>query len=299
MTLVILAAGMGSRYGGLKQLDPITDHDEFIIDFSVFDSVREGFDKVVFIVKKENLGAFHDTIGKRLESKIKVDYAFQSFDAVPFEGSIPDGREKPLGTSHALLCAEDKVTDNFAVINADDFYGRDAFAKLAGFLGQTSGTDYCMVGYKLSNTLSENGTVARGICESDADGYLDHIAEYLDIQQEGDHAAFTHNGEKMTAPLDSLVSMNCWGFTPEIFPALKVEFQKFMDGINDTPNPLKAEFLLPNTAQDLINQGQCRIKVLGTDAKWYGVTYKEDKPATKAGLQSMIDAGEYPDGLWD
>ncbi|MCF0104915.1 MAG: nucleotidyltransferase [Eggerthellaceae bacterium] len=299
MTLVILAAGMGSRYGALKQLDPITDHYEFIIDFSIFDSIREGFDKVVFIIKEENFDAFQDTIGKRVEKKIKVEYAFQSFDAVPFEVSIPEFRKKPLGTSHALLCAEDKLNDNFAVINADDFYGRDAFAKLSDFLGQTNGTNYCMVGYKLSNTLSENGTVARGICKSDAEGYLDHIAEYLNIEQEGDHAAFIYNGEKMTAPLCSLVSMNCWGFTPEIFPALKGEFQKFMNGINDTPNPLKAEFLLPNTVQDLINQGQCTIKVLNTNAKWYGVTYKDDKPATKDGLQWMIDSGEYPDGLWN
>ncbi len=299
MTLVILAAGMGSRYGGLKQIDPITDNDEFIIDFSIFDAVRAGFDKVVFIIKEENFAAFRDTVGARVEPYVKVEYAFQEIDKLPCGFSVPEGRVKPWGTSHALLCAREFVDDNFAVINADDFYGRDAFAKLAEHLKsiKTTDTNYCMIGYILRNTLTENGTVSRGKCITDENGMLDSITELTKIKTDGSDALYLNDNEEWEALSgDTIVSMNCWGLTPEIFPKLQDGFAKFLSG--ESGKALKSEYYLPGAIDDMMHAGECDVKVISTTAAWYGVTYSEDKPAVKASLRALMESGEYPKKLW-
>ena len=299
MTLVILAAGMGSRYGGLKQMDPMTDGGEFIIDFSIFDAVRAGFDKVVFIIKEENYEAFRDTVGARVEPYVKVEYAFQSLEKIPSEFSVPDGRVKPWGTSHALLCAEDKVTDNFAVINADDFYGRDAFLKLADHLKSIdkSSTDYCMIGYVLRNTLTENGTVSRGRCETDERGMLNSITELLKIKTDGADALYLNDsGEWEALSGDTVVSMNCWGLTPAVFGDLKAGFANFL--ASPKGKELKSEYYLPGAVDELMKAGKCQVRVYPTTAAWYGVTYSEDKEGVKAARRSLRDGGEYRRQLW-
>lgn len=301
MTLLVLAAGMGSRYGGLKQIDPITESGEFIIDFSVFDAIRAGFDRVVFIIKKENLEDFRDTIGKRIEGKIKVDYAFQALDELVPAEKIPADRVKPWGTTHAVLCAGDVVgDDSFAVINADDFYGADAYARAAEFIRgaeKGEGGHYCMVGYRLGNTLTDNGSVARGVCKTDENGMLDSIVERTKIFKEENGASFEdENGEKVMLPNDTVVSMNMWGFTSSVFAGLKEQFDLF---INDADRePLKSECFLPNVVGALKNEGKCDVKVIETTARWYGVTYHDDKPGVVASINALIDAGEYPRGLW-
>ena len=299
MTLVILAAGMGSRYGGLKQIDPITDHGEFIIDFSIFDAVKAGFDKVVFIIKKENYEAFRDTVGARVEPYIKVEYAFQDLEDLPDGFHVPEGREKPWGTSHALLCAESFVKDNFAVINADDFYGRDAFAKLAEHLkaiDETS-TNYCMIGYILRNTLTENGTVSRGRCETDDKGMLASITELTKIKTAGNDAQYLgENGEWIDLPGDTVVSMNCWGLTPAIFKELRNGFVKFLS--SEKGSEMKSEYYLPGAVDEMMKAGECDVKVYSTTASWYGVTYSEDKEGVKNSLRALMDNGEYPHKLW-
>ena len=298
MTLVILAAGMGSRYGGLKQLDPITDHGEFIIDFSIFDAIRAGFDRVVFIIKKENAELFHETVGSRVEKHIKVAYCYQGLDAIPAGCSIPEGREKPLGTGHAVLCAADVVKDNFAVINADDFYGREAFEMLASHLRNAKEGDCCMVGYRLKNTLSETGSVSRGECCVDEKGNLTSVTERTKITPAGDHAVYTDDGQDIPLSLDTVVSMNCWGLTPDIFVKMGARFKAFMEALPTSVNPLKQEFYLPFAVEDIMKSGEASVKVYNTDAIWYGVTYKEDKPAVVAGIREMIANGIYPAGLW-
>lgn len=299
MTLVILAAGMGSRYGGLKQIDPITDNGEFIIDFSIFDAVKAGFDKVVFIIKKENYDAFHQTVGTRVEPYVKVEYAFQELDRLPSGFSVPDGREKPWGTSHALLCARKLINDNFAVINADDFYGRDAFMRLAEHLHSIDETDnrYCMVGYILRNTLTENGTVSRGKCVTTENGMLDSITEITKIKTNGEDALYL-DGDGEWRPLagDTVVSMNCWGLTPTVFDGLEHGFERFLSG--DGGKVLNSEYYLPGTIDELMHSGECTVNVYSTSAVWHGVTYSEDKAGVKNSLKALIDSGEYPDGLW-
>ncbi|MBE6553965.1 MAG: nucleotidyltransferase [Ruminococcaceae bacterium] len=303
MTLVILAAGMGSRYGGLKQLDPMTDSGEFIIDFSIYDAIEAGFDHVVFIIKEENLQIFRETVGNRVEKKVKVTYAFQKSDALPAGFSVPEGRVKPWGTGHAIYCVRDIVTDNFAVINADDFYGRDTFMQLAKHL-RDAGTvnqkaQHCMVGFRLGNTLTENGTVSRGHCQVDSNGMLLGVTERTKIKKLETCAAYlADDGEHwVDLPFDTIVSMNCWGFTPDIFRHLEQEFTNFLQNLGD--NPLKAEFYLP-AAVDLQRQaGYCDVHVYPTQSVWQGVTYPEDKAFVKAALRAMIEAGEYPSHLWD
>lgn len=299
MTLVILAAGMGSRYGGLKQIDPITDGGEFIIDFSIFDAVKAGFDKVVFIIKEENYDAFRETVGARVEPYIKVEYAFQALDKLPDGFSIPEGRVKPWGTSHALLCAEEYVDDNFAVINADDFYGRDAFVKLAEHLKaiDKASTDYCMIGYVLRNTLTENGTVSRGRCVTDERGMLSSITELTKIKTCGSDAEYLNDsGEWEALSGDTVVSMNCWGLTPAIFGELKAGFVNFLS--SEKGKELKSEYYLPGAVDDMMKDGKCSVKVYATTAAWYGVTYSEDKAGVKAALRTLMDNGEYPKKLW-
>jgi len=303
MTLVILAAGMGSRYGGLKQLDPMTDAGNFIIDFSIFDAVKAGFDRVVFIIKEENLELFRETVGNRVEKKIKVEYAFQKMDMIPAGSAVPEGRTKPLGTAHAIYCVRDLVKDNFAVINADDFYGRDTFMQLANHLrnaGSENGVaHHCMIGFRLGNTLTENGTVSRGQCIVSADGMLESVTERTKItKRENDAAYLDDDGETwVDMPFETIVSMNCWGFTPDIFNSLEGDLSDFLANLGD--NPMKAEFYLPTAVDIQRKKGICDVKVYPTQSVWQGVTYSEDKPRVKAAIRKMIEDGEYPEKLWD
>lgn len=300
MTLFILAAGMGSRYGGLKQIDRFTEHGEFIIDFSIYDAIKAGFDRVVFVIKKENYEVFKETVGHRIENKVKVEYVFQGLDSLVPADKIPSERVKPWGTTHALLCGKEVLDDGFAVINADDFYGRDAFFKAAEFIksADENDTHYCMVGYHLGNTLTDNGSVARGECYADENGMLTKITERTKLFKEDGGAYYEENGETVHIPNDTVVSMNFWGFTPKVFEGLDFDFEAFL---NDTERePLKSECLLPNTIGKMINDGKCDVKVLTTTAKWFGVTYADDKPDVIAKLRALIDAGEYPStGLWN
>lgn len=307
MTLLILAAGMGSRYGGLKQIDPISECGEFIVDFSVYDAILAGFDKVVFIIKEENYQIFRDTIGKRIENKIMVEYVFQSLDSNIMDLKIPKDRVKPWGTAHAVMCARDAVKDSFVVINSDDFYGRDSYKQAADFLNKNIGKNslkpvYCMPGYILGNTLTDNGHVARGICEVNKDGFLTDITERTKIIKTDDlyGAAYEEiNGKTETwVPVsrDSLVSMNFWGFTPDVFDKLEKYFAEFVNEISS--DPLKCEFYLPMAVKRMIGDRLCDVSVIKTTSKWYGVTYHEDKPLVTAQIKRMIDDGLYPNGLW-
>ena len=302
MTLVILAAGMGSRYGGLKQLDPMTDAGNFIIDFSVFDAIRSGFDHVVFIIKKENLELFKESIGNRIEKKIKVSYVFQDVADLPSGIELPEGRVKPWGTGHAIYCARNSVKESFGVINADDFYGRDTFVQLAKHLKNENllgnPAHHCMVGFRLGNTLTENGSVSRGICEVDENGMLREVVERTKIEKRENGAAYLEDdGSTWTdVSVDAIASMNCWGFTPDIFAALEDQFRAFY--AKNTANPLKCEFYLPFAVQDQKEAGLCDIRVYPTQSLWQGVTYSEDKPRVKQAIKDLIDAGEYPADLW-
>lgn len=298
-TLVVMAAGMGSRYGGLKQIDPVGPNKEIIIDYSVFDAVRAGFSKVVFIIKKENESIFREMIGNKLEKIVDVDYAFQSVDDIP-GGNIYE-REKPWGTGHAVMCAEKYVNTPFAVINSDDFYGRTAFTGLHNFLSNVSEDsmkyNFCMMGFILENTLTDNGTVARGICEVDENGFLKEINERTKIKKIDDATKYeTESGEWITIPQGSTVSMNTWGFTPKIFDELKAGFPKFL--VESKDNILKAEYFLPSVVDSLIKEGKADVNVLKCNEKWYGVTYKEDKQSVMNAINDMIEFGKYPRNLW-
>ena len=298
MTLVVLAAGMASRYGGLKQIDPITETGEFIIDFSIYDAYKAGFDRVVFVIKKENLEIFKETVGVRAERYLKVEYAFQEMTDIPekYLSLVPE-RLKPFGTSQAVLAVRGIVNDNFAVINADDFYGRDAFVKLAAHLSAAKDSDkldICMIGYVLKNTLTENGSVSRGVCEMSDKGTLIDITERTKIFSVNGGAEYEEDGVRTPLPVNSLVSMNCWGFTPAVFEHIAAGFEKFL---SKNPEP-KAEYYLPTAVKEMIADGKAEVKVYGTDAKWFGVTYKDDKPGVMAGIKGEIDAGVYPTPLW-
>ncbi len=303
MTLVILAAGLGSRYGGLKQLDPMTDYGEFIIDFSIYDAIRAGFDHVVFIIKEENLEQFRETIGNRVEKKVKVTYAFQKSEDLPAGFSVPEGRTKPWGTGHAIYCVRDVVKDNFAVINADDFYGRDTFFRLAEHLRVANATGgvahHCMVGFRLGNTLTENGTVSRGHCTVDENDMLCSVTERTKIMKKDTAAAYLDDdGETwIDLPFDTIVSMNCWGFTPDIFADLESDFSIFLSNLGS--NPMKAEYYLPSAVDAQRKAGICDVKVYPTQSVWQGVTYAEDKARVKSAIRALIDAGEYPEQLWN
>jgi len=275
-TLVVMAAGMGSRFGGLKQIAPIGPKGEIIIDFSAYDATRAGFSKIVFIIKKAIEKDFREAVGKRIEKMTDVDYVFQELDKLPSGFKVPDGREKPWGTGHAILCAKDVVKTPFTVINADDYYGKDAYKIINDYL--TTNKKICMVGYKLGNTLTENGTVTRGVCETSNDGYLTSITETFSIDK--------NSG----IPLDTTVSMNMWGFDTNIFGELEVGFEKFLSNLD---NPLKGEFLLPCIVDDMIKNKDEKVKVLTTDDRWYGVTYKEDVEPVKASIKKLIDEGLY------
>ncbi len=294
MTLVILAAGMGSRYGGLKQIDPIGPNGEFILDYSIYDALKAGFDHVVFIIKEENLDIFRETIGKRIEDHVRVDYVFQDINDLPAGISVPDGRVKPWGTGHAVLCAERAVNDDFAVINADDFYGRDSFCKLADFMKNASKTDakhqFCMSGFVLENTLTENGHVSRGVCETDENGYLTKVTERTKIQRNADRSQYFENDEWIDLPEGATVSMNCWAFTTALFPELRRLFLRFFDVNKDW---IKGEFFLPFAVDEMLQEGLADVKVLPTEDQWFGVTYKEDKPKVVESIRRMEEEGRY------
>lgn len=293
MTLLILAAGMGSRYGGLKQIDPITDNGEFIIDFSVYDAVVSGFDKIVFVIKEENLELFRDTIGKRFEDRVKVEYAFQKIDDLPEGYSVPEGRVKPWGTAHAVLAARDLIKEPFAVINSDDFYGRNAYECLSSHFKSAQKVDYCMVGYILGNTLTENGTVSRGICEV-VDGYLVDVVERTKISKVGDYAQYSEGDEFVNIPLDSVASMNCWGFTPDVFDRIAKGFEAFLA---ENGNDLKKEYYLPFAVKEIMDNKECSVKVYSSKDSWYGVTYKEDRDFVVNSLGDLKKNGKYPSKL--
>ncbi len=298
MTLVVLAAGMGSRYKGLKQIDPISRAGEFIIDFSVYDAIRSGFNKVVFIIKRDLYDTFRQTIGKRLERFVEVRYVFQEnqfLDGAP----VPPDRVKPFGTAHALLACLGEVNEPFVVINADDFYGADAFRCVAEYL-QNHPYDgkchFCMAGYVLDNTLSKSGYVSRGECFVDASGYLTGITERTKICEDGDTVKYLDGEAWKPIPRETTVSMNFFGFTPEILTYIRDGFLRF---IHDPATDLaKAEYYLPHAVTQMLRDGLCDIRVLQTSAKWFGVTYPEDKPAVAEEIDKMISSGIYPDGLW-
>lgn len=303
MTLVILAAGMGSRYGGLKQLDPMTDSGEFILDFSIYDAIRAGFERVVFIIKRENLDLFRETVGKRIEEKIQVEYAFQELCDIPKGYTVPDGRTKPLGTGHAVWCVRNLVKDNFAVINADDYYGRDTFAQLANHLknaaSQNGVAHHCMVGFHLGNTLTENGTVSRGECIVDENGMLISVTERTKIVKKEGCAAYLSEDDKtwVDLPNNTIVSMNCWGFTPDIFKGLEDGLCTFLENIDS--NPQKAEYYLPFSVDEQNRCGLCDVRVYPTQEIWQGVTYPEDKQRVKDAIRNLIAQGRYPKNLWN
>ena len=288
LTLVVLAAGMGPRYGGLKQIDPVGPGGETVLDYAVFDALRAGFTRVVFVIRRDFEAIFREQIGARYAGRAAVDYVFQSLDALPAGFAPPPGREKPWGTGHAVWCARAALTDNFAVINADDFYGADSFAQLARFLTEARGADFAMVGFRLANTLSEHGVVSRGVTAVGPDGELRSIVEHTGI-------APTEVGAGRKFSGDEIVSMNCWGFTPALFPGLDAQFQSFLRERGQEP---KAEFYLPAAVSALIGRGEARVRVLPTASTWFGVTYREDKPRVQAAVAAWVRAGVYPEKLW-
>ena len=294
-TLLVLAAGMGSRYGGLKQIDPVGPAGETIIDYSIFDAMRAGFGKLVFVIRKDIEQQFREVIGSRFEQRIAVDYVFQELDKLPTGFSLPAGRTKPWGTTHAILMAENVVKENFAAINADDFYGRNAYNVLAQHL--TSGSpDYAMVGFILKNTLSDHGSVARGVSRVDANNYLTHIVELTKIERDSSGAKDTAADGKITKLTgDEAVSMNCWAFTPTLFPKLKIAFEAFL---KKSGGELKSECYIPATVGELVNTGQAKCKVLCSPDSWFGVTYREDRPMVVESIRKLIAKGDYPEKLW-
>ena len=300
MTLVIMAAGMGSRFGGLKQVEPVGPNGEFILDYSVYDAIRAGYDKVVFIIKEENYDLFRETIGKRIESKISVEYAFQKIEDVPEGVKVPSTRVKPWGTSHAILSAKPYITGPFTVINADDFYGFDPYQKMKEFFDNNKDQNkYAMIGYKTINTMSLNGSVKRGVCTENDEGYLTKLVE-SSIEKVDDKIIATpleNENNSFEIKEDTLVSMNFFGFTSTIFKYLEDEMQEFFD--KNKNNLEKCEFLIPNSVFKRINENKVSVKVLDTDEKWYGVTYKEDKKDLVDAINKMIKEKKYPKNLWN
>lgn len=297
-TLLIMAAGMGSRFGGLKQIEPVGPSGEFIIDYSIYDALKAGFTKVVFVIKKENFEVFKETVGNRVSSHIKVEYAFQDMDFLPKGFVRPMDREKPWGTSHAILSAKNLINENFAIINADDFYGRDAYYVMSDFLDQDfSDNTYCVVGYKIKNTLSSNGSVKRGVCRVKAGLLTELIESKVEIVGSDIVASPLNGNPSFIITPDTLVSMNMLGFNPSIFNYIEDNFPKFLNDNMD--NILKCEYLIPDTVFDAMNNGFCSVKLLETNAKWQGITYREDKQLVVDEISSLIEDGVYPSKLWD
>lgn len=310
--LIIMAAGMGSRYGGLKQIDPVSDKGEIILDFSLYDAMMAGFEDVIFVIKEENEADFRAIIDERSGKHMNVHYAFQKLEDIPEGYAVPEGREKPWGTCHAVMSARHLVNGPFAVINADDYYGPGAFQSMYDFLEKSAeeaakeeaaGTkpaqyEFCMIGYELKNTITENGHVSRGVCDVTDGGYLKDIVERTKIMRRDGGIQYTEDGESwVTLPEDTVVSMNFWGFSKDMMTEMVARFPEFLDEALKT-NPLKGEYFLPGVVDTLLKEEKTRVRVLRSRDKWYGVTYKEDKQTVMDALQAMKDKGLYPDVLW-
>ena len=307
--LIIMAAGMGSRYGGLKQIDPVDEQGHIIMDFSLYDAVKAGFEKVIFILKRENEADFKEVIGDRISKVMQVEYVFQDTADLPAGFQMPEGRKKPWGTGHAVLSARKQVDGPFVVINADDYYGRSAFSQIYDYLtadrsgeaGKEGKYDYTMVWYVLENTLTENGHVARGVCVTDEKNFLTDINERTRIERRADGtAAYTEDegATWTTIPAGSIVSMNLWGFSASLLKELKERFPKFLEA-NMASNPLKCEFFLPSVVNELLDEGKATVEVLESADRWYGVTYKEDKEFVVNAIKGLKDSGLYPQHLWE
>ncbi|MEN8116300.1 MAG: sugar phosphate nucleotidyltransferase [Bacteroidota bacterium] len=297
-TLLILAAGMGSRFGGLKQVEPIGPYGEAIIDYSIYDAIRAGFGKVVFIIRESFADAFKEKFNAKLKGKIEVDYVYQELDMLPEGFSLPEGREKPWGTAHAILVAKDVVKEPFCALNADDFYGKNAYQVMADFLTSSqSETEYSMVGYHLKNTLSDHGSVSRGVCKVDENQNLQKIVETTKILKQGDAAvSVEEDGSETTLTGNESVSMNIWGFKPSLFNVLEA---KFIDFLKTEIGKPKSEMYIPSVVFEIIEAQQANVKVLKANSPWFGVTYKEDKPIVVEKINALIKQGEYPEKLWD
>ncbi len=301
LTLVVMAAGIGSRYGGLKQIDPVGPSGEVVLDYSVYDALRAGFDRVVFIIRRDIEAAFRERIGRRIERAVETVYVFQSLEELPPGHALPEGRKKPWGTAQAILVCRNDVRTPFLAINADDYYGRTAFEAMAGYFGRMPepGPDleFAMVGYRLENTLSEHGTVARGVCEATPDGFLVGIRELLKIRRFPDGIKHTENDADWTLLRpESWTSMNFWGFTPALFGELEHRFPAFLR--ERAADITKAEFLIPEVVGALLREKKARVRILPTQERWFGVTYPEDRPAFRRAVLGLVEAGVYPRDLW-
>ncbi len=298
-TLLIMAAGMGSRFGGLKQIVPIGPENATLLDYSIYEAIQAGYGKVIFIIRRDIEVDFRKAIGQKWEKKIKVDYVFQELNMVPGGFAVPSTRQKPWGTGHAIWAARNKIHEPFAVINADDYYGRNSYEVLREALQKlkdAGGTDYLMVGFQLNKTLSENGTVSRGVCEVGPDGYLQRVIERLKIQKDGEHAKCMDEGMEagFLTGLE-IVSMNMWGFTPALFPQLEILFLKFLAAKGQEE---KSEFLIPRVVDGLLAEKRATVRVLSTRDSWFGITYPEDKASVRESIARLIRDGFYPENLW-
>jgi dTDP-glucose pyrophosphorylase len=301
-SLVVMAAGIGSRYGGLKQVEPVGPSGEIILDYSVYDSLRAGFGSVVFVIRRDIEHDFRDAVGHRIEAHADTSYVFQELSTLPRGFAVPDGRVKPWGTGHAVLCARDQVTGPFAVVNADDFYGPGAFSAVGRHLARRSGTaadaipEYCMAGYRLGNTLSEHGHVSRGVCDLTEDGFLEKVVEREKIERfAGDIKYETTDSVWVGIPGDTTVSMNIWGFDESFFSHLDAAFREFMKAEGSSQD---SELYLPAVVNKLIDAGLARVRVLPTGEQWFGITYREDISAAREAIRSRIESGVYPEKLW-
>ena len=297
MTLLVMAAGMGSRYGGLKQLDPIGPNGEFILDYTVYDALKAGFDKVVFVIKEENLEIFKETVGNRIGSKIETAYCFQNLNDLPEGYRVPEGRSKQWGTAHAVLAARNEIKGSFVAVNSDDFYGSESFEILAKYMNENRDTPSCMAGFVLKNTLTENGTVSRGECKVSADGNLSDITERTKIKRlDNGNTAYLEGDEWIEIPEDTIVSMNCWGLPEEFFGYAEKSFREFLEEDGDE---MKKEFYLPTAVKKYLADSGKTARVLKTEAKWFGVTYKEDRETVVNHIKTSIENGVYPEDLWN
>jgi UTP-glucose-1-phosphate uridylyltransferase len=297
-TLLVLAAGMGSRYGGLKQIDPVGPSGETIIDYSIYDAIQAGFGKVVFVIRQEIKESFQKVVGQKFEKRIPVDYVFQELTMLPPGFQLPSGRTKPWGTAHAILVAEKAIQEPFAVINGDDFYGSQSFRSMADYLRTSKDShiaEYCMVGFILRNTLSDFGSVARGVCHCDSEGFLKNVVEHTKIEKTESGAKHVEDGTVHTFTGDESVSMNLWGFTPSIFEHLHRQFAEFL---KTQASNLKAEFFIPTVVNQLIVEQKARTKVLRSNDRWFGITYQDDRPFVAKSILDLVKKGNYPNQLW-